>query len=91
MSKLREKVDYSFQNAIVNIISTVKSSNLPKSIKKLKIHLPTSGTWEKFATGPTTPKPGPTFPKQVATEPNAESKSRPNKAITMEPKMKIMM
>ncbi len=68
-------------------MSTVKSSNLPRSIRKERTHLPTCGICSKLLTGPTSPIPGPTFPRVVATEPIAVIKSRPSSAIIKEPKV----
>ena len=67
----------------------VKSSNRPNNIRNANIHLPLEGIAEKLKEGPTSPIPGPTFPKDVATEPiavnNGCSKSFKIMAIANEP------
>ena len=81
--------DYLFQKAGEKMISTVKSSNLPISIKKERIIFARSGKCAKLLTGPTVPIPGPTFPRQVATAPAAVRKSNPKIDNKIEPNTNI--
>ena len=74
-----------FQKEGVKIIKTVKSSNLPSNIKNDSIHLAGADKSAKLSNGPTFPKPGPIFPKQVATAPIEVLKSNPKEEIRMEP------
>ena len=67
------------------MISTVNNSSLPRSIKKDDHHLAKRGNSEKVFIGPQDPIEGPTFPKLDAETPNADSKSKPNKAKTKVP------
>lgn len=69
-------------------MSTVKSSNLPKIIRKPHHHLPTAGSSLKLDNGFKLPRPGPTFPRDVAAPPMADMKSNPNKPSTRAPIMK---
>ena len=58
-------------------MSTVKSSNLPNNIKNEHHHLPIAGRELKLLNGFRLPNAGPTFPKEEAAPPMADSKSSP--------------
>ena len=62
----------------VNKISTVKSSSLPMSIKKLLHHFAKLGNDEQLFTGPKSPKAGPTLPRLDADKPTDDLKSIPS-------------
>lgn len=72
----------------MNKIKTVKSSNLPKSIRKEAHHFPSKGNSLYENEGPKLPNAGPTFPKLEAATPMADSKSNPKDAKTTAPKIK---
>ena len=80
-----------FQKYGVNIIKTVNSSSLPRSIKKDDHHLASNGNSKKVFVGPNIPIDGPTFPRLDAETPSADSKSRPKNAKTIVPIMKDSM
>ncbi len=48
----------------------------------MRIHFPAAGRPPKLSIGPTAPRPGPTFPRLLATEETAVMKSTPNALIT---------
>lgn len=56
----------------VSNIKTVKSSNLPNSIRKAHHHLPSAGKLLKFSNGLKLPKAGPTLPREEAAPPTAD-------------------
>ena len=60
-------------------IRTVKSSNLPISIKNEAHHFPNTGISENEKAGPNSPNAGPTFPRLEAATPIDEVKSSPIK------------
>lgn len=72
----------------MNKINTVKSSNLPKSIKKVHHHFAKMGRLSKFDKGLTIPKPGPTLPNEVAEAPREDIKSNPRNPKTPAPTIK---
>ena len=72
-------------------IIIVNNSNLPASIKKESIHLVRAGRCAKLSTGPIEPKPGPMFPKLVATELIVVIKSTPVNDTAIHPKTKVEM
>jgi len=74
-----------FQKYGVNNINTVKSSNLPASIKNPHHHFAKSGKLLKLLTGFKLPKAGPTLPNEDAAPPIAVSKSKPKKPKTRAP------
>ena len=79
---------YFLQNEGINNTNTAKSSNLPKIMPKLKIHLDMLFNWEKFPFGPIiSPKPGPTLDKEDAAPEIEVIKSRPVK-VSIEAKTK---
>lgn len=84
-------MNYLFQKAGEKRISTVNNSNLPTSMKKLKIHLLAAGKSAKLEIGPTAPIPGPTFPMHVATAPADVKKSEPSRASRIDPSTKSKM
>ena len=61
----------------MNKISTVNNSSLPSSIKNESTHFPGAEIKAKLSIGPTFPKPGPIFPRHVATAPTEVLKSYP--------------
>lgn len=75
----------------VNKINTVKSSNLPISIKKEQNHFAETDKCAKLFTGLTEPKPGPILPKEEAAAPKAEIKSKPKSVNITDAITKISM
>ena len=63
----------------------MNSSNLPTSIKKEHQYFPISGKLSKLLIGPKVPSAGPTFPRDDAAPPIAETKSSPSKLNTPAP------
>ena len=71
----------------MNKIKTVNNSNLPINIKIEHHILELIDKFENVFEGPTSPKPGPTFPKELAAPPIEVVKSEPNKLNTPAPIM----
>ena len=68
---------------------TVNNSRRPINIKNEQNHLAPVDKCAKLSTGLTEPIAGPIFPKEEATAPRAEVKSRPKNVRTTEEIIKI--
>ena len=66
-------------------MAIVKSSNLPKIIKKESTHFAASGRWAKLEEGFILPIPGPTLLIAVAEAPMASLKFKPIKVSIIAP------
>ena len=74
------KLNQFFQNDGRKRIKTVNNSNLPNNIPTIKNHLATFDMYAKFSVGPiVSPRPGPTFDKDVAAPDIDVIKSKPVK------------
>ena len=70
-------------------MSTVNNSNLPINIKKVLNHLAPLDKCEKLSTGLILPNAGPMLPSEEAVAPIADTKSKPKKVNSTDPKMNM--